>query len=189
MAEINLVPREYREKRERWKKIISLPVIIPFILLVLSLLLYGGLSLYQKDLQGNLDNIGQEIKFLDTKRAPDTEEEIVDLDKKLSLLKTVFQNHTYWSNVFKKIESLVIPEAYLFDAGLLLGESGVDFTFSANIGTYTNLARQILSFQEDLQLIKVDISGISLEEEGGIKFNLSGIFLDEVLFLNQEDKK
>lgn len=189
MAEINLVPIEYRERKEKWKKVFSKTTFAILFLVVLSLLFYGAAIIYNKKLNNNLESINQEIFILASKRMPDQEEAIIDLDARISLLKEVFQMHTYWSEVFKKIETLTMPDVYFPDAKLTLEPDKISLQFSASTNTYTSLAKQMLSFQEEPIVQKVEISNIALSEEGGIKFSLSAVFPLKTLLLNSENKE
>ncbi len=180
MVEVNLIPKEYKEKKERIATIFSKTGGIVLALLILSLLLYGGLLLYQSKLDENLKSIKQEIVNLDQRRDPETEKIIVDLDKKIETIKGLFENHVYWSKLFAKAEALTLPEVYF---------SGVNFEFSngirlllaGNALTYTTIARQMLSFQEDSSVEGVKVSGISLSSEGGVDFDLEISFSKDIL--------
>jgi len=187
VVDINLIPREYREKKEGLRAIFSKITLAILALLILGLLFYGGLLLYKKNLNKNLDNIVKEKKILDSKRDPETEKSMIDLDKKISALKTLFENHVYWSSLFKKIEELTIPEVYFSQAKVNLSDTGPELGVEGNTSTYTNLARQILSFQEDSLVEEVKVSGISLGEESGIKFNLSVNFSKDILLKKNND--
>jgi len=180
MVEVNLIPKEYKEKKERIGTVFSKTGGIVLVLLILSLLLYGGLLFYQNKLNENLKDIREETINLDQRRDPETEGIIVDLDKKIEAVKGLFENHVYWSELFAKVEALTLPEVYF---------SGVNFEFSDNakllLGgnalTYTTIARQMLSFQEDSSVEEVGISGISLSSDGGVDFDLEVIFSKDIL--------
>lgn len=188
MAEINLVPIEYREKRDRWKKVFSKTTFLVLFFVVLTGLVYGGTIIYNNKMKTNLEYVNQEIVNLTNKRIPDNEEKIIDLDAKIALLKEVFQNHTYWSEIFKKIEGLTMSDVYFSDAKFVLEKDGISFQLSALTDTYTSLAKQMLSLQKDPLAEKVEISGIALSEEGGIEFNLSAVFPLKILMVNGENK-
>ncbi|MFZ5559667.1 MAG: hypothetical protein ACOZAL_02655 [Patescibacteria group bacterium] len=185
MVDINLIPREYREKKEGFKIIFSKATLIILTLIILSLLFYGGLLLYQKNLKNDWNNIKEEIRTLNSKRNPKIEKSMIDLDKKISDLKTLFENHLYWSSLFKKIEELTIPEVYFSQAKFNLSGVALELNLEGNTSTYTNLARQILSFQEDSFVKRTQVSGISLDEKTGLKFNLSITFSREILLENK----
>jgi len=194
MAEINLVPIEYREKKERWKKVFSKTTFFMLFLVILSIAVYVGSIFYNKRLNANLELVKQEIVALENKREPEKEKDIIDLDTRMSILKEVFEKHTYWSNVFKKIEGLVMHDVYFSDGKLTLEPDKVSFQASAVTSTYTSLAKQMLAFQnaklsENEPLAqKIEVSNISLSEEGGIKFVLSVSFPLKILLTNSETK-
>lgn len=181
MVDVNLIPKEYRKRKEKLSAIFSKTGGIALILFILSLLFYGGLLLYQGKLSENLESIKEEVMLLDQKRDPDTEKAIIDSDKRLEVLKELFEEHFYWSKIFSKIEELVVSEAYFSQSKLSFSEEMVDVSFAGNTLTYTTLARQILSFQEESSVEKVKVSGISLSSDGGIDFNLEVVFSKDIL--------
>lgn len=181
MVDINLIPREYKLKREKFSGIVSRTVGAVFALFILSLLAYGGLLLYQNKLNTDLESINNAIKNLEIKRDFETEEIMVDLDKKLKVLKDMFEEHLYWSKIVAKTEDLIIPEVYFSGAHLSLTEDKINFGFTGNALTYTILARQMISFQEEPNVENVSVSDIGLSAEGGIDFNLEVIFSKDIL--------
>jgi len=189
MAEINLVPIEYRQRKERWKKVFSKTTFIVLFFLVLSLLVYGGLLIYAKRLTANLETIKTEISLLAEKRVPEEEKAVVDFDTRLSVLKDVFKNHTYWSNFFTALEKMTIPEAYFSDAKFTLASKDLTVTLTATTKTYTTLAQQMTVFQDDPRVSKVLVSGISLSEEGGINFTLTLTLPVKILLNSAETAK
>jgi len=187
MVDINLIPREYRERKEKFKTIFSKTGGAILALVILSLLFYGGLFLYQSKLKKNLESIRSEIDTLNNKRDVKIEKEIVDTDKRISLLKDLFQNHFYWSDLFKKIEELTIPEAYFSTAKFSFSLRKIEANLGGETTTYTNLARQIINFQEEPLVERVQVSGISLDEKGRVKFNLSIIISKDILLRKNND--
>lgn len=181
MNEINLVPKEYRKKTLKFSGIFSKIGGIFLILLILSLLLFGGLFIYKKSLNKELSDFKKEILILDQKRNPELEEKIVNLDKKLEILESIFNNHLYWSELFTRIENLVLKKAYFSKVRIGFLETDLAINLSGNALTYTILAQQMLSFQEDSSVKSVQVSDISLGSEGGIDFNLQIIFSKNIL--------
>jgi hypothetical protein len=186
MVDINLIPREYRERKQGLKGLFSKTTIIALAVLILSLLFYGGLLFYKKNLNKNLEAINQEIFELEQKRDPKTEKAMVDLDKRINILKTLFENHVYWSNLFEKIQELIITQAYFTGAKVEVSENTAKFIADGGTSTYTNLARQIKSFQEEPTVNSVKVSGIALDEKLGIKFNITVEFLKKILLKDSE---
>lgn len=181
MVDVNLLPPEYKKRKEALKAIFSRTGGVVLVLLILSLLLYGGLFFYRGKVSENLKSIKDEIINLDQRRNPEMEKIIIDLDKKLAVLKKLFEDHLYWSKLFDKIEQVVIPRVYFSQSKVDFLEEKIDVIFSGNASNYTSLARQILSFQEEPMVESVKVSGISLATEGGVDFDLLVIFSKEIL--------
>jgi len=186
MAEINLVPTEYRERKERWKKVFSKTTFIALFFLILSLLAYGGLLMYSKNLSASLDAIKNEASELEAKRMTDKEDAIATFDTRLEILKDVFANHTYWTNFFSKLEALTTPDSYFSDAKFTLADSMITATLKSKTKTYTTLAQQMLAFQNDLSIDKVVLSDITLSEEGGLDFSMILDFPVKIILPNLE---
>jgi len=181
MNGINLVPKEYRKKTFEFSEIFSKIGGIFLILLILSLLLFGGLFFYKKGLNKELSEIKQEILILDQQRTPEIEEKIGNLNEKLKILKEIFNNHLYWSELFTRMENLALKTAYFSDIGMgfLEGELVVDL--SGNALTYTALAQQMLSFQQDSAVKEIKVSNIILGNKSGVDFNLQVKFSKDIL--------
>jgi len=173
MVDINLIPREYIERKKGVKGFFSKTTFIVLGLFILSLLFYGGLSLYVKTLNRNLEAINQEILLLEQKRDLSTEKSMIDLNERINLLKGLFKNHFYWSKFLDKVEELTIPEAQFMDVTFNIDSDKINFEISGRTTTYTNLARQIASFQDELLVAKVRVGDITLDEKEGLKFSLS----------------
>lgn len=188
MAEINLVPIEYREKKDKWKKVFSKTTFLVLFLVIITLLVYGGVIIYKKNLNKGLEEIQQQIVELSNKRAPDEEGKIIDLDAKIAVLKEVFQVHTYWSKVLEKIEDLTAQDVYFLDAKFVLESNRISIQISALTDTYTSLARQMLGLQEEPMIQEVEISNLSLSEDGEIKFGISLAMPLKVLLINGDNK-
>jgi len=185
VVDINLIPREYRERKEGLKGFFSKATIVILVLVFLSLLFYGGLLFYKNKLAKNLESIANELELLNEKRDPATEQAMVDLDKRITILKTLFEGHFYYSAVFEKLEELTIPEVYFSSAKAEFSANSLGLNLLGNTSSYTNLARQILSFQEDLLVGKVKVSGIALDDKGKLRFNLLVDFYRDILLKEQ----
>ena len=181
MVDVNLIPKEYKKKKVEISTIFSKTGGVVLILIVLSLLLYGGLLIYKGKLNKSLDNIRNEIEILNQKKDPELWNAMLDLDEKLGTLKELFENHLYWSQLLTVIEELTITQAYFSDANFTFADDEVNGIFSGNALTYTALARQLLSFQEKSFTEKAKVSNIRLSNEGGVDFDIAVIFSKDIL--------
>lgn len=189
MPDINLVPEEYQKKGISLGAVFSKTGGIVLILLILSLLFYGGLLFYQKKLQTNLNSINQEITNLESKRDKTTEEAILSADKKLNLAEDLFKSHLYWSDLFGNIEKAVVPDVYFSESKLDFANEKVDIGLTGNAKTYTALAQQMVSFKEDPSVESIAVSKISLSESGGIEFDLAIVFSKSILINKTEENQ
>lgn len=187
MVDINLIPKEYKKRGISLVGILSKTGGIALGLLILSLLVYGGLFFYQKNIQKELNGITQEITNIESKRDSAKEKLIVEADKKLNVVENLFKEHFYWSKLFLKIEELVDINVYFTESKFSFESEKVNISLSGNARTYTSLAQQMVSLKEDPLVEKVVVSDIALNENGGIKFNLTIAFLKKIL-LNEAEK-
>lgn len=183
MVDINLLPKEYRKKKEGLKTIFSKTGGMVLVLLILAFALYGGVLFYKNKLTQNLNIIEEKVTELDQKRDPEMEQIITGLNKQLGTLENLFKEHLYWSRLFGKIEELVVPRVYFSEAKLTLTEDKVNVVLSGNALTYTVLAQQMASFQDESLIKKIEISSISLSTEGGIDFDLAITFSKDALLM------
>jgi len=181
MVDVNLIPKGYKKKKLEISTIFSKTGGIVLILVVLSLLLYGGLLIYKGKLNKDLDNVRNEIELLNQKRNPELETAIIDLDKKLGILKDLFEGHFYWSQLLTKIQDLTITQAYFDNARFTFSADKVNAIFTGNAITYTGLARQLLSFQQEPLTEEARVSNITLSNEGGVDFDITVVFSKDIL--------
>jgi Tfp pilus assembly protein PilN len=188
MGEINLIPKEYKSKRLDIGNIFSKTGGIVLALLILSLLVFGGLLLYQNKIKTNLANIKQNILDLEAKRNSDEEAKIYNADIKLNLVEKLFKNHFYWSQLFTKIQDLVVTEVYFDDFKTSFTDKELTTNLNGNAITYTALARQMVSFKEDEMVKSISLKEMNLSDTGGIDFGFTIIFRKEILTNKIETK-
>ncbi len=187
MNDINLIPKEYKKRGIAIGTIFSKTGSIVLVLLILSLLLSGGLFLYQKKSQKNLNEINQEIEKLESKRSSELESSIYNADKKMNLVENIFTSHIYWSKFLAEIEKLVVPEVYFSESKFNIVGEQVDVILLGNATTYTGLAKQMVAFSEDKLVEKIDLTKTTLNEDGGIDFGFSILFSKKIL-INELEK-
>lgn len=184
MSDINLIPAEYRKKGIDLGGIFSKAVGIILILLILSLLIYGGLLIYQKSLTKNITELQQTMDKLELTRNPSLENSIYTADKKLNTVESLFKSHFYWSKLFTKIEESVVADVSYSEMKTVFVDDKMSLELSGNAKTYTGLARQMVSFKEDKLFEQITLGDLKLSENGGLDFTLS-ILVSQSIFINQ----
>ena len=180
--EISLIPGEYKGKKRIISTLISKWSVLVIILIMLSLLIYGGLIFYKKELEKDLSSFQDVVDELNKKRDKDFEERAMSLDGALKDLKVILKNHVYWSDLFSKLETLTVPEVVFSEFDSALEKDGsIKTELKGQTAGYTYLAKQIRSFEQEQVISGVEIEKISLGTEGGIEFNMTVIFEKDVL--------
>ena len=161
--EISLIPKDYRKRGIKIKTaLFSSAGILVIILIIISILIYGGLTLYKFSLNKQITEIKKQAQGLDQKRDIKFEGSVISLEKTIDNLKTLFDNHIYWSNVFPKIESLAIPEVTFSEFNGRIEGNSVKIIISGATNNYSDLAKQMVSFSNDPMVSKVDVSGLRI---------------------------
>jgi len=179
--EISLIPKERKERKGLLMLIGSKLGILAMALIILSLLIYGGLTFYKNRLEEDLFLLKTRIEELNQNRDRNFEKEVKSLDQALKNLKIILQNHVYWSNLFSVIEKLVVPQVTFseFSSKIEKGDSVV--SMAGETSGYTYLAKQIRSFEQHSLISGSKVRNISLGTKGGIEFEMDIIFKRGVL--------
>ena len=189
MTDINLIPIEYRKRGIDLGGIFSKAMWIVLVLVILSLLIYGGLLIYRKSLTTKITDLNEAIAQLEAKRDKSLEASIVGADKKLGVVENLFENHFYWSKLFAKIEELVVADVSFSEMKTSLVDAKMNLTLSGNAKSYTGLAEQMVSFKEDKLFESVELTSLKSSESGGLDFTLSILVSESILMTQAENKQ
>lgn len=182
MAEITLIPKDYKKEKVSLESVFSKAGILVVILIFLSLLVYGGLFFYNRSLSGQLSTLQGQIEEIDKQRDEKFEKEVVSLEKVLKNLKIILKNHFYWTNIFSALENLAVPQLSFSDfSGKVEVDGSVNLLLKGKTMGYTYLAKQMLSLSQEELVSKIELLGVTLGTEGGLEFSLNVIFLKDIL--------
>ncbi len=181
MADVSLIPKEAKQKFA-FKAIFSKIGIFIIILLILSIGAYIALYYYNNSLNVQLEDLKGQVEEVNEQRDIEFEKKVLSLEGTILIFKNIFEDHTYWSNIFSKLEAAIIPQVALTDFnGIIAKDGSVDLSFDGQTTGYTYLAKQMVSFLNDPMVADLELSGLSLSNEGGIKFGLRVNLLKQVL--------
>ncbi len=147
-----------------WSKIL---VAIFIVFALVSLGLWG----YVLSLENKKEALSQKIEELQGQRNLALEEDFKEMKKGIDNLKTILADRLYSTQVFSMIEDLVLPDAYFKKAQIDLNEGKLNL--EASVMNYTVLAKQILVFEEDDRVEKVDVSSANMDQAGQVSSDLS----------------
>ncbi len=182
--DIKIMPEKYKRRKEAaigfkvsatgfLNKLTSktnlwLTLTIGFLLLVI--LIYFGLAGYKNNLIEEKGNLEERIVELNNQRDLGMEANFIELKTGIEDLRKVLENRLYSSKLFELLEEITLPrvqftglEADLFQAKLSLKAEAAD---------YPTLAKQVVIFEQDSRIKKVDLSEVGLETSGRVASNL-----------------
>ena len=182
--DIKIMPEKYKRRKEKatgfkmsaagflnkltFKTNLWLALTVGFLLLVV--LIYFGLTGYKNSLIEEKGDLEERLTQLTGQRNLETEANFIELKTGIEDLRKVLENRPYSSKIFEMLEEITLPrvqftdlDADLSQAKLVLKTEAVD---------YPTLAKQVVVFEQDSRIEKVDLSEVSLETSGRIVSDL-----------------
>ncbi len=151
--------------------------IIPFYLVLAAA--YGGLYYYEQKLLVEKEGVDAEIQKIIQERKIETEEKVLLLDKQLKNLGNLLGSHIYVSRALALLEETAHPKAQFKSFSVDAGKATMELAVSAE--SYLALAKQIVNFQTSPDILKAEITGISINPDGKVDFQAILDFKPEVL--------
>lgn len=150
---------------------------------VLAIAITMGLVFYRGGLEDQLAQLDSDLAKLEEQRDKKVESNLLTLDKQLSLITKLLNNHIFWTKALGKIEALTNSQVQYqtFVGGVDDGKLEVKaITFS-----YTLLAKQIAAYVSDDSIKDVDLSEVHVRTDGKLEFSIKLTF-DKNKFVKEE---
>lgn len=128
--------------------------IASIILVSFSVLTASGLYAWQYFLQKDLNSLEQ---------APIASVNI----NKINRVKQLLNDHTYWSQVFPRIEKSTLSNLYF---NSFSGDSSGKISLQSNVPSYNVLAKQLKAFEQEFGQVDFSIGG--LDKQGGLNIEI-----------------
>lgn len=143
--------------------------ILGLTLMAVSIVLVFIVTWYKTSLEQEISQIDSELVVLESKRDKKFESDLMTLDKQLSLVVNLLDNHTYLSIALNKVEKLLQSRIQItrleFKESSLIVLDGV----AAN---YSTVAKQIAAFLTDSSVEDVGLKGVKANNEGRVEFSM-----------------
>jgi len=153
--------------------------VFSIVIIVLVFSVYGGFWYYKKVLTDNIEEVSQKTLDLENERDKDEEKKIVGAEKKLENIKDILDSHVFSSKVFSFLEEFSNPQVSF--SSFTFNAIGLQVELSGRAASYEVLAKQMVTFQNNSNINKVDVSGIQLSQEGGVEFEMEMGFKQELV--------
>ena len=154
------------------------------VLLVVSSV-YLGLWIYRKQLNQEKQELITKIDELQAQRDLGLEANFTELKKGIENLKKILKNRIYPSSVFEMFEELTLPQVQFF--GFSGDFDDAEITMQIEAFDYNTLAKQMIAFEQDERVGKVELSEVSLSPSGRVSSNLTIEINPEFLRLRTEE--
>ena len=182
--DIKIMPEKYKRKKEKatgfkmsaagfFSKLTSktnLWMILTVGFLLLVTLIYFGLTGYKSSLTEEKGSLEERLVELTNQRDLEKEVNFMELKTDIEDLKKVLEDRFYSSKIFEMLEEITLPRVQF--TSLEADLSQAKLTLKAEVADYSTLAKQVITFEQDSRVEKVDLSEVNLETSGRIVSNL-----------------
>ncbi len=154
------------DKQSKLLFLLNKRVIICLALILIALVAFGGLKIYNFYIQRNIDDLKIEIKQLQGEQDIELVKKINEMEKSIGIVTDLKKNHIFSSLFFETLERVTIAEVQW--RGMNLDTLQGRATLKGKAASYSFLAKQIVSFKE--QGFQIDVSGIT-STNNGVEFS------------------
>ena|SRR3989338_11460078 len=154
-------------------------------ILAVSVALVLLLSWYKGSLEQRISQIDSDLTALESKRDKKFENNLLVLDRQISLVASLLDKHVYWSTALDKVERLLQTQVQITRVELkehsIIEVDGV----AAN---YSTVAKQIAAFLTDSAVDDVGLRGVRATNTGVVEFTMQIKIKPESLLKNDKQK-
>lgn len=178
---VNLLPEELVGREAPKKKLISL-ALASLGAIFLVILVYFGLSFYQSNIVTQTQEVRNERVDLEGQitALKDEQEASIAFKQKLDAVKSVIDEHVYWSKFFEKLEKYTIKDVYY--TGAFSGSLGASISLSALTKDFTSVAEQLVVFQNAPDFLEnVTITGAQKSASAGAQTSIPGAVTESLV--------
>ena len=172
---IEIIPKPEKEP-SRWFKTLFY---VSLALLVGAILGYFVLDYFEKKSSLTLEGLEQRLQELTTSEEKVLVEEVLLYQKQINDFSTLLEEHKTASNSFEFLEKITHPKIWFNDFSLKL--ETYQITVAGFAPDFPALGQQLIIFQNKKTIKEVNLTNISLGEEGKVLFDFD-LSLDPQIF-------
>ena len=156
----------------------------PVILLTICLILLLGLAGTYYYLYDSSKKLSQEIQekekaLIETDSERTLKEELLSIEGKINTFSKLLSRHKKPLNIFNFIEETCHPDVWF--SGFNFDSTKAIVIVSGQAKSFVVLGQQLIILKEVENLKDINLSGISIGEEGGVDFTLQLTFEPQIL--------
>jgi len=150
---------------------VNVGVVISFILLVLAVGAYLGLSYYNSNLTKQINEAktqyAEQIKALTSEKNLDA----FDFQNRIALAKKLVENKGFELDVISNVEKSILPAVYL--KSLSYKQAGKILNLSCVADSFATFVQQVANFKSSQFFSDVSTDGANVNQDGKWEFSLS----------------
>lgn len=156
---------------------------IGVVFLLLAVVAVAGLYYYKNTITTKITDLDTQISNLEKNRNAEAEDKILVLNKQLSLISNIIDNHIFWTKGFGKLESLLQSQIQITS----LDASTEKIDLRGIAPSYTMIAKQIAAFYSDQNnsIQDLELGNINALTNGKLEFSIT-LKLDKDKFLKNK---
>lgn len=141
-----------------WRKKLYFLISLSGAAILIIVLAYVGLFIWEKEAQAKDEILLNQIKTLNQQitEAESYVKDILKFQKKLKLASGLLEQHIYWTNFFTFLEENTLADIYYFDFS---GDTGGEYQLSAAAKSFSGITRQLKIFKNNNNVEDVKTSG------------------------------
>lgn len=150
-------------------------------LFLVSVASYGGIWFLNGAQKRTQETLLEQVKTKEQELRPELVSQIFLLEKRLSNMRLLLDQHIFVSNILRRLEENTHPQVRFlgFNFGTALRK--VDTTAVAS--SYNTVAKQVNILERDPQVESIEFGGLSASTEGLVNFRISITFKPTLLKL------
>ncbi len=154
------------------RKSVGVGFLISLLLLLLSAGIFGGLYLYKKSLQTEIDSAAASLELAKKAFEENLVTELSRLNSSVNVTKILFSQHQAASRIFKLISDLVLKDISFSNFNYNFNGKSITVAMNGEAKSYAGVALQAKIFEESGFIDKVIFSGLALKGAGKVNFNV-----------------
>lgn len=143
-------------------------------LFVLSLLSYSVLIFVDRAQAKTKENLLKDVRVRQDELRPELVNQIFTLESKLTSIQTLINKHPFTSNVLKFLEDNTLPNVRFLNFDFKDDTGRLEM--SGDAASYATLTEQVILFERNPQVEKVEFGGLTLGAGNLVNFRLTIVF-------------
>jgi hypothetical protein len=181
LAEL-LLKKEISKPKIQVERTGSLFFFLTFLLFLVSVASYGGIWFLNGAQKRTQESLFEQVKTKEAELRPELVNQIFLLEKRLSNMRLLLDEHIFVSNVLRRLEDNTHPQVRFLGFNFISNLRRVDTTGAA--ANYNTVAKQVGILKRDPQIESLEFGGLSMDPNGLVNFRMSITFKPTLLKLN-----